>query len=206
MRDAIAAGLPDGFGLPIHAVTPHHGTGVCIWEGPSVDAVRELVESVVGPFSQNEYLELEVDGLPPAGPESLAPSIGADHPCRWRAAVGHDEVMEEAIPIVRVADAEASVAWYTRLGYEKEWEHRFEPSLPAFVSIARHGTSRLFLSEHSRDAGGPLVAGTVVYIRVGDVDAIAKQFDAEIVEMPWAREVFLTDPDGNRLRIGTPSA
>ncbi len=113
--------------------------------------------------------------------------------------------VEEAIPILRVADAETSMAWYRRLGYVKEWEHRFEPSFPAFVSIARHGTSRLFLSEHGGDAGGPLVAGTVVYIRVDDVDAIAKQFDAEIVEMPWeAREVCLTDPDGNRLRIGTP--
>jgi hypothetical protein len=85
--------------------------------------------------------------------------------------------VEEAIPIRRVADAETSMAWCTRLGYEEEWEHRFEPSFPSFVSIARHGTSRLFLSEHSGDAG----------------------------EMPWAREVCLTDPDGNRLRIGTPS-
>jgi hypothetical protein len=80
------------------------------------------------------------------------------------------------------------------------------PSFPAFVSIARHGTARLFLPEHSEDAGGPLVAGTVVHLRVEDVDAIAKQFDAEIVERPWAREVWFTDPDGNRLRIGTPSA
>jgi catechol 2,3-dioxygenase-like lactoylglutathione lyase family enzyme len=119
--------------------------------------------------------------------------------------IGHYVRVEEAIPILRVADAETSVAWYERLGYEKEWEHRFEPSFPAFVSLARDGTSRLFLSEHSRDAGGPLVAGMVVYIRVDDVDAIAKQFDAEIVEMPWAREVCLTDPDGNRLRIGTPN-
>jgi hypothetical protein len=113
--------------------------------------------------------------------------------------------VDEAIPILRVADAEISVAWYRQLGYEKEWEHRFEPSFPAFVSLARHGTSRRFLSEHSADAGGPLVAGTVVYLRLGDVDAIAEQFDAEIVEMSWAREVWLTDPDGNRLRIGTPS-
>jgi hypothetical protein len=113
--------------------------------------------------------------------------------------------MEEAIPVLRVADAEIAVAWYERLGYEKEWEHRFEPSFPAFVSVARHGTCRLFLSEHSADAGGPLVAGTVVYIRVNDLDGIAEQFDAEIVEMPWAREVCLSDPDGNRLRIGTPS-
>ena len=114
--------------------------------------------------------------------------------------------VEEAIPILRVANADSAVAWYERLGYEKEWEHRFEPSFPAFVSLARHGTSRLFLSEHREDAGGLLVAGTVVYLRVGDVDAIAKDFDVDIVDMPWAREVHLTDPDGNRLRIGTPSA
>ena len=114
--------------------------------------------------------------------------------------------MEEAIPVLRVAHADNAVAWYERLGYEKEWEHRFEPSFPAFVCIARHGSCRLFLSEHDDDAGGPLVAGSVVYIRVDDVDAIAKQFDAEIVEQAWGpREVCLTDLDGNRLRIGTPS-
>ena len=31
---------------------------------PHVEAVRELVESVVGEYSENEYFEMEVDGLP----------------------------------------------------------------------------------------------------------------------------------------------
>jgi hypothetical protein len=114
--------------------------------------------------------------------------------------------MEEAIPILHVADAEVAVAWYSRLGYAPEWEHRFEPSLPAFVSITRHGTSRLFLSEHDEDAGGELAATTTVYLRVDDVDAVAQQFAAEVIERPWAREFFLSDPDGNRLRIGTRNA
>ena len=61
--EAIAAGLPEGVSLPIHAATHDHAVGVCIWEGSSVEAVRELVESVVGPFSQNEYFEMSVDGL-----------------------------------------------------------------------------------------------------------------------------------------------
>lgn len=61
---ALEAGLPEGISLPIHAATPDHSTGVCIWEGESVEAVRELVESVVGEYSENEYFELEVDGLP----------------------------------------------------------------------------------------------------------------------------------------------
>ena len=61
---ALEEGLPEGISLPIHAATPDHATGVCIWEGESVQAVRELVESVVGEYSENEYFELEVDGLP----------------------------------------------------------------------------------------------------------------------------------------------
>ena len=60
---ALEAGLPDGVALPIHAATRDHRLGICVWEGESVAAVRDLVESVVGPFSDNEYYEMEVDGL-----------------------------------------------------------------------------------------------------------------------------------------------
>ena len=60
---ALEAGLPEGVALPIHAATHDHTTGICIWEGESVDAVRDLAESVVGPFSTNEYFEMHVDGL-----------------------------------------------------------------------------------------------------------------------------------------------
>jgi hypothetical protein len=62
---ALEAGLPATVALPVHASTADHKLGICIWEGKSVDAVRELVESVVGPFSDNEYYEMEVDGLTP---------------------------------------------------------------------------------------------------------------------------------------------
>ena len=60
---AMEAGLPQGFGLPIHAATADHTIGICIWEGESVDTVRELAESVIGPYSTNEYFEMHVDGL-----------------------------------------------------------------------------------------------------------------------------------------------
>ena len=60
---ALEAGLPSHVALPIHASTPEHRLGVCIWEGESVAAVREVVEGVVGPYSENEYAEMEVDGL-----------------------------------------------------------------------------------------------------------------------------------------------
>ena len=62
---ALEAGLPDAVALPIHAASRDHRLGICIWEGESVAAVREVVEGVVGPFADNEYYEMDVDGLEP---------------------------------------------------------------------------------------------------------------------------------------------
>lgn len=63
---ALEAGLPPGVALPIHAATTDHRFGVCVWEGESVEAVRALVESVVGDHAENEYFEMHVDGLVPS--------------------------------------------------------------------------------------------------------------------------------------------
>jgi catechol 2,3-dioxygenase-like lactoylglutathione lyase family enzyme len=107
---------------------------------------------------------------------------------------------EQAIPILRVADAAAALPWYGRLGFLKQWEHRFEPGFPLFVEVAR-GPVRIFLSEHEGDAH----PDGLIYLRLKDVDAIAAEFGVAAEEREWgAREIELRDPDGNRLRIGTP--
>ncbi len=62
---AMEAGLPDRVALPIHAASRDHRLGICVWEGESVAAVRDVVEGAVGPFADNEYYEMEVDGLEP---------------------------------------------------------------------------------------------------------------------------------------------
>jgi catechol 2,3-dioxygenase-like lactoylglutathione lyase family enzyme len=118
-----------------------------------------------------------------------------------RAVIDHYRVVEEAIPVLRVTAAEFSASWYRRLGYEVEWEHRFEPGFPIFMSIARQGSARLFLSEHTGDAQ----PDGLVYLRVDDLEAVAREFDRAVVGQPWGREVHLVDPDGNRLRLGETS-
>ncbi|MGW8531596.1 MULTISPECIES: glyoxalase superfamily protein [Nocardiopsidaceae] len=107
----------------------------------------------------------------------------------------------EAVPILRVAvaDAEAASARYRRPGSTREWEHRFEPGLPAFVGVAR-GQVRPSLSEHEGDAR----PDTLVHLRVRDVDAVAAEFGVPVEDAPRARGTELRAPGGNRLRVGTP--
>ncbi|WP_059012101.1 glyoxalase superfamily protein [Streptomyces specialis] len=106
---------------------------------------------------------------------------------------------EEVIPVLRVREAGVAAGWYARLGFVAQWEHRFGPGMPAFVEVARGGL-RLFLSEHEGDAR----PGTLVYLRVRDLAAVAAEFGVAVTETPWdTREVELHDPDGNRLRIAS---
>jgi catechol 2,3-dioxygenase-like lactoylglutathione lyase family enzyme len=107
-------------------------------------------------------------------------------------------VTDELVPVLGVADAETASQWYARMGFETVGEHRFDPGLPAYRFLRRNDV-HLHLSEHS----GDVPDGSLVYFYVQDVDVIAAEFGVEPVDQPWAREIELTDPDGNRLRIGT---
>jgi len=108
-------------------------------------------------------------------------------------------VDEEVVPVLYVEDAGRAVAWYERLGFQKEWEHQFEQGFPWFVSVARGGV-RLYLSEHKGDAR----PDTLIHLYVNDVDAVAEEFGIVVDEEGLAgRECALEDPDVNRLRIAT---
>lgn len=110
--------------------------------------------------------------------------------------------MKGIAPFIRVADAEATARWYERLGFREEWRTRGAPNLPLFLAIT-NGEGRIFLSEHTGDAH----PDSLLYLYVNDVDAVAAEFGVE-PELTYygVREIELTDPDGNRLRIGTPVA
>jgi len=104
---------------------------------------------------------------------------------------------EKVVPIFRVADARSAASWYGRLGFETVGEHRFAPKLPLYLFLKR-GDEQLHLSEHTGDQKGP----SLVYLWVDDVAAIAEEFHLQVEQQPWAKEIKLTDPDGNRLRVG----
>ncbi len=108
---------------------------------------------------------------------------------------------EILIPIFRADDAAATALWYGRLGFEVVGEHRFEPGFPLYVFLNKDGVE-LHLSEHKGDAQ----PGSLAYFWVDDVDAVSHEFGEPIHDQPWGREVKLTDPDGNRLRIAERKA
>ena len=110
--------------------------------------------------------------------------------------------MTSVVPFLRVVDAAASAEWYAQLGFREEWRTQTEPRLPLFLAIT-DGRGRIFLSEHTGDAH----PDTLLYLYVDDVDAVAAQLGTQ-AELTYygVREIEVTDPDGNRLRIGTPVA
>jgi len=107
---------------------------------------------------------------------------------------------EQLVPIFRVDDGRAAAAWYERLGFAVVGEHRFAPHLPLYLFLRRDDV-HLHLSEHTGDAP----PGSLAYFYVDDVDAIASELDEPVATQPWGREIELTDPSGNRVRIGTVS-
>jgi len=116
---------------------------------------------------------------------------------------------QRVVPALRITDYERSKVFYVeRLGFGIEWEHRFEPHFPVFMSVVRDGM-RLFLSEHTGDCQ----VGGLVHFLIPDVDAWYREFKdkgAVVSEPPnddlGFRNMTVTDPDGNQLRFMAPSS
>ena len=109
---------------------------------------------------------------------------------------------EETVPLLGIGDLGVAEPWYGRLGFRTEWVHRSDPGSPAFASMKRGPEGpgvRIFLSEH------PAAVQGIVYLRVSDVAPVAAEFDAEVHESASRIEVYLDDPFGNRIRVGSLS-
>ncbi|OZF06805.1 glyoxalase/bleomycin resistance/extradiol dioxygenase family protein [Rhodococcus sp. 15-1154-1] len=126
---------------------------------------------------------------------------------KWKKRPGDAGIaLGPSIPILRMFDDAATRAFYIDyLGYDVEWEHRFEPGMPLYMRVRRSG-SVLDLSEHHGD-GTP---GTVVWIPVQDIRAFHRQLDAAEyrsmrpgldTDAPGGPTVTVIDPSSNVLRF-----
>lgn len=108
------------------------------------------------------------------------------------------------IPILRFFDeAKAREYYLDFLGFQIDFEHRFEPGTPLYMQVSRGGAV-LHLSEHHGDAS----PGGSVRIHVDELDALHAEFAAKrykynrpgIETMPWGlREMKCNDPFFNRI-------
>ncbi len=106
-------------------------------------------------------------------------------------------------PILRIFDeAKAREFYVSFLGFKVDWEHRFEPDLPLYMQVSKDGCI-IHLSEHHGDA----CPGAAVRIETDELDAFHARLLAQkhknarpgIEDMPWGRDMSITDPFGNRL-------
>lgn len=119
-------------------------------------------------------------------------------------------MLSHPVPILRIFDEARARDFYVGfLGFRIDWEHRFEPGTPLYMQVARDACV-LHLSEHHGDA----TPGSALRIPVADLDALQadllgkryKYARPGIEEMPWARDMKIADPFGNRLIFTAPRA
>jgi uncharacterized glyoxalase superfamily protein PhnB len=91
------------------------------------------------------------------------------------------------------------------LGFQKDWEHRFDPGWPLYVGVSR-GSMKLHLSEHG--GGGTETAS--LFVPVDDIDAVYEELvgkglvpdDPPTDQDYGLRDFGFADPDGHHITLG----
>ena len=118
--------------------------------------------------------------------------------------------LTKATPILRIFDERKAREFYVDfLGFQVDWEHRFEPDLPLYLQVSRGGFV-LHLSEHHGDC----CPGAAMRIDTSDIDALHAELAGkrygyarpQVDQTPWgSREMSVKDPYGNRLTFTSPN-
>jgi catechol 2,3-dioxygenase-like lactoylglutathione lyase family enzyme len=117
-------------------------------------------------------------------------------------------MFKAAVPVLHVGSSVAAEDFYCKgLGFTVEFRYRPDQSAddPCYLGLVRDGAV-VHLSTFSGDG----VVGSAVYVIVDDVDALHAEFvskgvpiDTPPVDQTWGmREMFVRDPDGNRIQFG----
>ena len=108
------------------------------------------------------------------------------------------------IPILRSFDEAKAKEFYVGfLGFNIDWEHRFEDNTPLYMQISKEGCI-IHLSEHHGDSS----PGASLRITTENLDHYHKELIDKryknarpgIQDMPWGtRDMAISDPFGNKL-------
>jgi catechol 2,3-dioxygenase-like lactoylglutathione lyase family enzyme len=115
--------------------------------------------------------------------------------------------MQQVVPTLRITNYARSKAFYVdALGFQIDWEHRFEPKFPVFMQVSRDGLDsfsyRACRGLPSRRAGPFLRPRRRCLVRrVPEQGVPVKEPPNESLQ--GLRSMTVVDPDGNKLRICT---
>ncbi len=112
--------------------------------------------------------------------------------------------LKQPVPILRMLDEAKAREFYVGfLGFNIDWEHRFDDNAPLYMQISRDRCV-LHLSEHHNDC----VPGSAIRIETDDVTGLNRELNDKkykyanpgLGDTPWGtREMGIKDPFGNRL-------
>jgi catechol 2,3-dioxygenase-like lactoylglutathione lyase family enzyme len=94
--------------------------------------------------------------------------------------------------------------WLDFLGFNVDFEHRFEADLPLYMGIGRNGL-QLHLSEHHGDAS----PGATLFVPMSNIELLRDELRQknygygrpDIVQQEWGKILEVYDPFGNRIRF-----
>ncbi len=114
--------------------------------------------------------------------------------------------VQQTIPLFRIFDVVKAREFYVGfLGFQVDWEHRFDDAAPLYIQVSRAGLV-LHLSEHCGDC----CPGSTVFVRMTGLDEFHREITAKSYGYlrPGVEKTFygtkcmeVIDPFGNRLRF-----
>ena len=117
---------------------------------------------------------------------------------------------ERVTAILKARDVAATIAWYTRIGFELRERHP-ETETPTWCELARDGVVLQFLAGDTPWPGPPTFTGTI-YLYPASVSQVYEEIGEDVTPAwgpevrEWgSRELGLQDPDGYFLTFTEPA-
>ena len=113
-------------------------------------------------------------------------------------------MLQKAIPLLRIFDLSKAEEFYIDwLGFQSDWQHRFEPDLPVYWQISKNNLV-LHLTEHHGDCcPGAKVFVECNGLQIYHAELLAKNYRFNrpgLETAPWnALTMEVVDPFGNRI-------